>query len=398
MDRNNLALNALLPLLLAGSSVAFAGRIDVPADYTSLQQAINAASAGDEIVVAPGTYHGRFHVDKPIVIRSSGGAEATTLHGSGDGPVFFIESPSGSGATLTGFTITGGSGQNGGGLFLSGDVAVLECVVVANSAQNGGGAFIAGNPLLGNVRFYENSASAGGGICLAPGSAPLIDNCSFVRNTADVGGGVFINPGGAVETYAMLGAAFFEGNTAHEGGGLYASMSGFEVNDAQFRGNIAWADGGGIRLYEAPPSMLTNSTFSGNEADNRGGAVSLSAGSDLYVEACEFTDNRAEISGGGLYTCSASTLAIALSSLWNNQPGDIQGDWADLGENTFTAPPLCEADLAPPFGVLDMADLMAFINAFTSRNEAADLAHPTGVFDLGDIVRFITLYQSGCGR
>ena len=44
-------------LVLAGTS--FAATINVPADYTTIQAAVDAASNGDEILVAPGIYTGR---------------------------------------------------------------------------------------------------------------------------------------------------------------------------------------------------------------------------------------------------------------------------------------------------------------------------------------------------
>jgi pectin methylesterase-like acyl-CoA thioesterase len=41
-------------LALAGMS--FAATINVPADYSTIQAAVNAAVDGDEVVVAPGVY------------------------------------------------------------------------------------------------------------------------------------------------------------------------------------------------------------------------------------------------------------------------------------------------------------------------------------------------------
>lgn len=61
------------------------------------------------------------------------------------------------------------------------------------------------------------------------------------------------------------------------------------------------------------------------------------------------------------------------------------------------AAPSCNAsDLAPPFGVLDLADLIAFVSAFTGGDPAADLAPPFGVLDLADVGAFVTLFLAGC--
>ena len=54
------------------------------------------------------------------------------------------------------------------------------------------------------------------------------------------------------------------------------------------------------------------------------------------------------------------------------------------------------ADLAAPFGVLDLDDVDAFIAAFLGQDAAADLAPPAGVFDLADTDAFISGFLAGC--
>ncbi|USN98097.1 MAG: hypothetical protein H6810_07860 [Phycisphaeraceae bacterium] len=54
------------------------------------------------------------------------------------------------------------------------------------------------------------------------------------------------------------------------------------------------------------------------------------------------------------------------------------------------------ADLAEPFGVLDLADLTAFITGFLAQDPSADLAPPAGTFDLADVQAFVTAFVGGC--
>ena len=54
------------------------------------------------------------------------------------------------------------------------------------------------------------------------------------------------------------------------------------------------------------------------------------------------------------------------------------------------------ADVAPPFGVLDLADISVFINGFLNMAPEADLAEPFGVLDLSDINAFVSSFISGC--
>lgn len=53
------------------------------------------------------------------------------------------------------------------------------------------------------------------------------------------------------------------------------------------------------------------------------------------------------------------------------------------------------ADLAAPFGILDLADVTAFVAAFGSQSPLADL-NGDGVWDLADITAFVAAFSGGC--
>ena len=54
------------------------------------------------------------------------------------------------------------------------------------------------------------------------------------------------------------------------------------------------------------------------------------------------------------------------------------------------------ADLAAPFGVLDLTDILAFIDGFSTMDSMSDFAAPEGVFDLADIQAFVIAFNSSC--
>lgn len=54
------------------------------------------------------------------------------------------------------------------------------------------------------------------------------------------------------------------------------------------------------------------------------------------------------------------------------------------------------ADIAEPFGVLDLADLQTFIAAFLGQDPIADIAAPFGVYDLADLQLFVSTFLGGC--
>ena len=76
--------------------------------------------------------------------------------------------------------------------------------------------------------------------------------------------------------------------------------------------------------------------------------------------------------------------------------------WLENGTiGLFVAQPADEpgcnpADLAEPYGVLDLADVQTFVSAFTTGDPAADLAEPEGIFDLQDLQAFVVLFGAGC--
>ncbi len=103
---------------VSGSIFALAATINVPGDYPTIQEAINAASPGDTIVVAAGTYSldTTINVTKPLTIlgaqagvdpRPSAAGRAgpeTVLQGPSNKPVFNIAA---SDVEINGFTVIG---------------------------------------------------------------------------------------------------------------------------------------------------------------------------------------------------------------------------------------------------------------------------------------------------
>ena len=71
------------------------------------------------------------------------------------------------------------------------------------------------------------------------------------------------------------------------------------------------------------------------------------------------------------------------------------GDRSYLYAVTIEGGSGCPADLTGD-GVLDLADVQAFIGGFLNQEPAADLAAPFGVWDLADVQGFITSFMAGC--
>jgi hypothetical protein len=85
--------------------------------------------------------------------------------------------------------------------------------------------------------------------------------------------------------------------------------------------------------------------------------------------------------------------------LFDDNPGFIDS----LMEGTLTIrvaglgpQPCSPADLAEPYGTIDLADIVAFIEAFTAMDDTADFAEPFGTWDLADVAAFVTVFGQGC--
>lgn len=73
-----------------------------------------------------------------------------------------------------------------------------------------------------------------------------------------------------------------------------------------------------------------------------------------------------------------------------------QDEAVEWVEQNLIGGPCSLADLAEPYGILDLADITAFIGAFVGEDPLADLAEPFGVFDLQDITAFVSAFVAGC--
>src|SRR5262245_49145373 len=111
-------------LVLAGviglPAASEAATIRVPADAPAIQQAIDAAAAGDTVLVAPGTYveNINFH-GKLITVESEQGPEVTVIDGGAAGSVVTFSSGENRSAVLRGFTVRNGRNSfSGGGVLI----------------------------------------------------------------------------------------------------------------------------------------------------------------------------------------------------------------------------------------------------------------------------------------
>ena len=268
---------------------------------TNIQDAVDAATVGDEVVVSNGVYASggrvvsgtmtnRVAITNAVTVRSFRGPQFTLIEGwqvpgktNGDSAIRCVYLTNG--ATLSGFTLTNGAtriyddfinhttDQNcGGGVWCASTTAcVSNCVIAGSSSYwEGGGAYggtLCDCTLSGN--FASNDHGGGAGRC-------TLYNCTLTKNWVGWDGG------GAWECT------------------LYNCM--LTTNSAGTEGGGAW------------DSTLYNCTLIGNVANGGGGAYTCS----LYD--CTLTGNRSVV-GGGAYGSSLYNCIVYSNSTGGNSIG-----------------------------------------------------------------------------
>jgi len=171
-----------------------------PVQYGTIQAAIDASSAGDVVVVAPGTYIENLVMKSGVDVVGPGAALAT-VNGSGalNTPVVAIDDLADP-VRLTGLTLRGAAllgNSNGGGVrILRSDAEIDGNVIENNAATFGGGIYLEGDgtfaqpfapAITNNLIRGNNSTSEGAGIAVYYGTADtVIRHNTIVGNHTDV--------------------------------------------------------------------------------------------------------------------------------------------------------------------------------------------------------------------
>ena len=277
------ALHFALAVIVTSTPVQ-AKIINVPADSTTIQAAINGASNGDTVLVQPGTYVENINFNgKDIIVGSllittddTSYIRQTVIDGGQSDRVVTMNMGETSSASLVGLTIQNGSKWWGAGILCDNSSSPsLDHLSVINNSVEGG-----------------VNGTGGGGICCLNNSNPSISNSVISHNTV----------------------------TPWDGGGIFTHNSSPTISNTIIYGNVAEREGGAIFVGGSSNPILSDVLVYSNSGLTGGGLYFGGANGTLMNMTIH--DNYSQ-NGGGIVINDGGDPVIVNTILWDNEPYQI---------------------------------------------------------------------------
>jgi hypothetical protein len=247
---------------------------------TNIQHAIDAAAAGDTVLVTNGVYASggkvksgdltnRVALDKEVVVQSVNGPWFTTIrgHGATNGNAAVRCAWITNGAVLQGFTLTAGATRSSGdstnlqsggaALCVSSNALVRNCLIISNVANSFGGGVYQG--ALQNCALLGNRAGLAGS---AAAYASQL-NCNVISNL----GTAVIFRGRLTNSIVYYNAGGVPGQT------IYSYCCTLPLPPGE--GNIS-----------TPPQLFLDNFHLTLKSPSRGAGQNITIGPDIFGRSC----------------------------------------------------------------------------------------------------------------
>ena len=264
--------------------------------FSTLNEALVAASNNDIVKIAAGTYAGDSniggYIQKILTFEKYGDGEAI-FDGQGQGTIWSVGVNT---INIYGLTFINGGGNHGGAIYFLYDASdsVINATFINNSVSIYGGAIYVDNSVSNltlRSTFINNTANEyGAAVYIKSTASNLILNSTFIGNTAgNNGAAVYI--GGNADNVKVYGE--YRNNAASQGGVIYANKAfSSSVIDATFINNTAKKLGGAFCFN----GDLTGVDISGKFINNTGGDSIIYIGNSVSYNSIHdsvFLNNEA---------------------------------------------------------------------------------------------------------
>jgi hypothetical protein len=293
---------------------------------TTIQAAIDAAADGDIVNIPSGTYTETLTVNKNITLKGASPSSTFIMALPGHR---VITVPNGHNLRLEGVGLFSGhpigevyGGNDGGGIYATGNLQIVNTVIDLNQANFGGGVYqfgTNGHVDVTNSVIQENHSAYDGAGFYVTGKIVLTDTW-VTGNTANRhGGGLHVQDGLAT----IIRGSVWSNTAAGNGGGLNTN-NGVTLLDTSFNNNTSGQDGGGLLQWNLnQPVNVSGTTFQLNRSYHNGGGIwargNLTVTNTTVISNTAGPDSGTDyFYGGGIYLSDGS-IQVITSTLRNNK-------------------------------------------------------------------------------
>jgi hypothetical protein len=329
--------------------------IVVPDSAATIGTGLSMARSGDTVLVNPGRYAENivWPGTDGIKLYSLLGPDSTVISACSTGRPLTIGSGISPATEIVGFTITGGKGVTGAGIYTSGSPTIAGNRVCFNEKSGernyGGGIYcaynsnpvIVGNEVADNLCADSSTWNYGAGIYVDMNSMAVIGHNLITRNRCalgywNYGAGIYVDSRAMPLIYqnVIVENHNDQGDRGH-GAGIYSGgraliFANLIVDNQNTSG--LWNYGAGIKVNGS--TAIINNTIVGNVCSGgnwaNGGGIFVDSQDSALIKNNIIVQNRAS-GGGGVCNYNGYPFLVA-NDVWNNAGGDYSGCSAGPGD------------------------------------------------------------------